>query len=355
MRLIDVCTIKLQDYDQLGSCPGYAILSHTWGSEEISFQDFLQGRGRDKAGFKKVLRCCELARCEGYQYLWVDTCCIDKSSSSELSEAINSMFMWYERASICYAYLADVEHGGGSMQEISAAAMQSRWFTRGWTLQELIAPTEVVFLDCDWEEIGTRSALADCIRDRTTIDKSILCRVAGPTARPVQFQLEFFSVAKRLSWAADRQTTRKEDEAYSLMGLFSIHMPLIYGEGGAAFRRLQEEIMSISDDPSLFAWECNLSQAPPFTGLLAGSPEDFRNCHNVRTDFTSAPMEMGREALVANSLTPNVCEASHKIAALPTCTWSPRRPVSGQHRGLWELVLGRARITCRRTLKFGSC
>jgi hypothetical protein len=108
-------------------------------------------------------------------------------------------------------------------------------------LQELIAPEEVVFLNRDWEEIWTRLMLTNYIRGCTNIDTSILRRPADPTSRPIQFQLEFFSVAERMSWAANRQTTRQEDEAYSLIGLFGIHMPLIYREGTAAFQRCSKK------------------------------------------------------------------------------------------------------------------
>ena len=154
MRLLHTSTLKLEEF--IGSnIPPYAILSHTWGIEEVSFQD-MQGSGAmEKVGYEKISRCCEKAATGGFEYAWVDTCCIDKSSSSELSEAINSMYRWYRNAEVCYVSLSDVPHDYESLDLFK----RSRWFTRGWTLQELIAPSMVIFFDSDWEEIGTKSSL----------------------------------------------------------------------------------------------------------------------------------------------------------------------------------------------------
>ena len=168
------------------------------------------------------------------QFGTADLCCIDKTSSAELSEAINSMYRWYQESGVCYAYLADVPPNAFS---------KSRWFTRGWTLQELIAPSTVIFLDQKWQEIGTKSSLQRVISEITGIPTDIL--LGG--------DLEDASIAQRMSWASKRETTRVEDAAYCLMGIFSIHMPMLYGEGERAFIRLQEEIMRVSDDHSLFA------------------------------------------------------------------------------------------------------
>nr|VWP01210.1 Aspartyl proteinase [Ganoderma boninense] len=192
----------------------------------------------------KIRDACRVARENGYRYIWIDSCCIDKSSSSELSEAINSMYRWYALARVCYAYLADVRleedpHAGGS------AFRQSRWFQRGWTLQELIAPAYVEFLSKDWSHIGSKHTLADLVEGITAIHYAALLRLKS---------LDSFSVAQRLSWAAERQTTRVEDKAYSLLGIFDINMQPLYGEGPRAFRRLQEQIMQRIPDQSLFAW-----------------------------------------------------------------------------------------------------
>ena len=146
------------------------------------------------------------------------------------------MCFWYQEAKVCYVYLADV-----SSKE---AFSKSRWFTRGWTLQELIAPSTVIFFDENWTKLGTKADLEEIISNRTGIPESIL---SGDD------DLEEFSIAQRMSWAAERETSRIEDHAYSLMGIFGINMPLLYRERESAFIRLQEEIMKISDDHSLFA------------------------------------------------------------------------------------------------------
>ncbi|KAI1786351.1 HET-domain-containing protein [Ganoderma leucocontextum] len=192
----------------------------------------------------KIRDACAVARANGYHYIWIDSCCIDKSSSSELSEAINSMYAWYARADVCYAYLADVPPGDDHEAQ-GSLFRESRWFTRGWTLQELIAPVKVDFLSKDWAPIGSKHALVDLVESVTDINYKALLKLAP---------LGAFSVAQRLSWAATRETTRREDRAYSLLGIFGINMPTLYGEGDRAFGRLQEQIMQRTPDQSLFAW-----------------------------------------------------------------------------------------------------
>ncbi|KAI0745985.1 hypothetical protein C8Q76DRAFT_665356 [Earliella scabrosa] len=193
---------------------------------------------------KKIRESCAVALADGYQYIWIDSCCIDKSSSSELSEAINSMFKWYSGASVCYAFLGDVPDGG-NLYAADSAFRRSRWFTRGWTLQELIAPRIVVFYSSGWQVLGTKFTLAHVLAPLTGIQKSILSFEAS---------LSSVSVAARMSWAAKRQTTRVEDQAYSLLGIFDINMPTLYGEGSRAFMRLQEEVLRTIPDQSIFAW-----------------------------------------------------------------------------------------------------
>lgn len=178
----------------------------------------------------------------------MDTSCIDKASSTELSEAINSMFAWYRDAAVCYAYLADVLTSGDPRRP-GSAFRYSRWFTHGWTLQELIAPRIVVFLSREWDVIGTKESLADLIEDITGIDCDVL------THRKSHNDI---SVAARMSWAAQRITTRVEDHAYCLLGIFNIVMHPIYGEGEHAFIRLQEEILRRIPDDSIFAWESHV-------------------------------------------------------------------------------------------------
>ncbi|PMD18551.1 HET-domain-containing protein [Hyaloscypha hepaticicola] len=239
MWLLDTTTLALSAFFDANT-PSYAILSHTWGSEEVSFQD-IQGPHEQishRAGYNKIKDCCAKALEAGFQYVWIDTCCIDKTNSTELSEAINSMFRWYQNAVTCYAYLEDIRAPAWRF-------WQSRWFKRGWTLQELIAPINVLFWDCEWNEIGSRASLGTEIESITGIPARILLRNSS---------LRDHCVAEIMSWAADRQTTRIEDRAYSLLGLFGVSMPLIYGEGANAFLRLQLEIMKATTDHSLFAW-----------------------------------------------------------------------------------------------------
>ncbi|KAL2687094.1 hypothetical protein Neosp_004646 [[Neocosmospora] mangrovei] len=259
MRLLNTQTIAVETFgdDQI---PSYAILSHTWEAEEVTFQDMELGKATSKKGWAKVKDSCSMARKNGFDYVWLDTCCIDKTSSAELSEAINSMYRWYQEAAVCYAFLADVSDLLG--------LSSSKWFTRGWTLQELIAPSSIIFFSQTWDELGTKATLDQAISERTRIPKAIL---SGDQ------DLETASVAQRMSWASDRRTTRREDLAYCLMGIFSINMPLLYGEGERAFIRLQEEIMRVSDDHSLFAWKYPNGRG----GLLAVSPAAFKDSGNI--------------------------------------------------------------------------
>jgi hypothetical protein len=222
--------------------PPYAILSHTWGpdDEEVTFRDIVNGMGKHKAGWRKIRFCEEQATQDGLQYLWVDTCCIDKSSSMELSEALNSMFHWYRNASRCYVHLADVSTS--SFTKDSLIFQRSRWFTRAWTLQELLAPTSVEFFSVEGEKLGDKIALVHELHKITGIPIEAL---HGRT-------LAQFSIGERFSWAATRETKREEDSAYSLLGIFDVHMPLIYGEGRVhALRRLQKEISSQSKHTSI--------------------------------------------------------------------------------------------------------
>lgn len=253
MRLLKTGSITLQEYYG-HQIPPYAILSHTWEQEEVSFEDIQSQDCAHLAGYEKIIRCCELAASEGWEHVWIDTCCIDKRSSAGLSEAINSMFRWYREAQVCYTYLADVV-------SISRDDFYfSRWFTRGWTLQELLAPGIVIFVNACWEVLDTKRSLRRELSSITGISPEHL------------FNLLSASVATKMSWAAHRETTRMEDIAYCLLGLFDVNMPLLYGEGDKAFMRLQHEIVKVSDDESIFAW-CDSGLAR--SGLLARSPAAF--------------------------------------------------------------------------------
>ena len=282
MWLLNTARAELRYFDGPEDVPGgYAILSHVWQGNEQSFRDVqdLQHRcaqtdtnPRDFAS-EKIRKFCELAESHGYAWGWADACCIDKSSSSELSEAINSMYRYYTLARVCYVYLHDVPS-----HEHHKRFRTSRWHSRGWTLQELIAPATVFFLSAEWDLLGTKLDFAQILTDVTKIPEDVLT---------LEMEVRDISIAQRMSWAARRQTTRLEDEAYCLMGIFGINMPTLYGEGRAAFRRLQEEIMKKSIDTSLFAWGFNVHYVHPGTSsrctlhsrpdthLFALSPRDF--------------------------------------------------------------------------------
>ena len=271
MRLLNTRNFKINEFSS-DPIPPYAILSHRWDKEgEVTFKD-MEGTGiAIKKGYEKVKNFCSVARADGFEYVWMDNCCIDKTSSAELSEAINSMYRWYQRAEVCYAYLADVPFDIFNCLAgfIGSEFSRSEWFTRGWTLQELIAPSRLIFLSQEWREIGTKSSLQEDIFRITGIPIPIL---SG------DHNLETASIAQRMSWAAKRKTSRLEDRAYSLMGMFGINIPLIYGEGETAFVRLQEEIIKVSDDHSIFAWK---SKNQNNGGLLATSPDAFEESADI--------------------------------------------------------------------------
>ena len=237
MRLLNTETKTLKEFDKPPFT--YAILSHRWLQEEVTLQDMTREGVEKMKGYAKLTAACDVARDLGFSYLWMDTCCIDKTSSSELSETINSMYFWYVHASICITYLDDINQNNWRYR-----LTWSKWFTRGWTLQELIAPPELLFFDKDWNLFGRKSSMATTLAAITGIDVDVL----------LTRNMDGISIATKMSWAAERKTTRPEDRAYSLMGIFDVNMPTIYGEGDKAFLRLQEEIMKKSNDQSIFAW-----------------------------------------------------------------------------------------------------
>lgn len=280
MRLLDAKTLDFVEFVREDETPKYAILSHTWEDDEVTFKDMRKYRpqAESKKGFRKIKHCADQAVKDGLGYFWIDTCCIDKSSSAELSEAINSMFRWYRNSEICYAFLSDIPFypvGPHPDHEIELRQLEeipkSRWFTRGWTLQELIAPRRVVFFSKEWLRLYDKVDLGYVIEERTKIPRHVL----------VHGDYRGKSIAQRMSWAAGRHTSRVEDMAYCLMGLFNINMPLLYGEGNKAFIRLQHEIIKESDDPSIFAWVDPTATPHTYRGLIASSVSHFATCHNV--------------------------------------------------------------------------
>ncbi|OJJ77283.1 hypothetical protein ASPBRDRAFT_233647 [Aspergillus brasiliensis CBS 101740] len=321
MRLINTKTFQLEEYFD-SDIPEYAILSHTWGKDEVSFQDIQTlsagPRYRDrvigKEGFLKIKYVCQQATRDGLDYAWVDTCCINRSSSVELSEAINSMFKWYMQSSKCYVYLSDVpsDYGvpldtqaGSSVEPVrwrrpskydalvNGPFARCRWFTRGWTLQELIAPKDVTFYGSGWNFLGTKVSMTALISTITGIAQRVL-RDSTNTKE----SLRSICVAEKMSWAARRQTSKVEDEAYCLVGLFGVHMPILYGEGKAAFIRLQEEIIKRSDDHTIFAWNyCDIEQESQYTVLAPSSSCFLKNVVQWSRPRNSGPYTMTNRGL----------------------------------------------------------
>ena len=309
MWFLDTGTAELHPFESPESVPGgYAVLSHVWDKDqEQTFQDIrgLQAKNDtptrqttqpDSGGIShrvahKIREFCKIAKAYGYQWAWADTCCIDKTSSAELSEAINSMFRYYRLSDVCFVYLRDVHPDPRTPGGFDSTRFRnSEWHTRGWALQELLAPRLVVFLAQDWSVIGTKASLTPLLQEATGIPTNVL---------RFEVDIAHVSVAQRMSWASKRRTTRPEDEAYCLMGIFGVNMPTLYGERDKAFYRLQEEIMKTCPDTSLFAWgnhePCTPGSSPSFEPLrddtagrfaaaqflFASSPRPFASCRDV--------------------------------------------------------------------------
>lgn len=298
MRLINTQTLELEEFHSSDppTPPSYAILSHTWGPEEVSFSDYTSSRAAAESqdAYRKIWLSCEQARKDNISYMWIDTCCIDKSSSAELSESINSMYKWYQNSQVCYAYLTDV-----SVANFETEFPRSRWFTRGWTLQELIAPGgDFNFYDQRWNVLGSKHQHKQLISEITRIDVRVLASAEEDPYGYRNPSLSSVCAAKRMSWASNRETTRVEDMAYCLLGILGVNMPLLYGEGDRAFLRLQEEIIRKNDDDSILAWGLDTKTSHEKgsipdqvidtesvltrpSALFAASPKDFENCHSL--------------------------------------------------------------------------
>ncbi|OJT02394.1 Vegetative incompatibility protein HET-E-1 [Trametes pubescens] len=337
MRLLNTTSGKFELVSDPQSAR-YAILSHTW--DAVGEQSYTAIATLQSALFSpsdggsplsphtnpstpatesilfhpaishKIREACRVARSHGFALLWMDACCIDKSSSAELIESLNSMYEWYRQANVCYVYLVDVP-STDDLGSPGSAFRASRWHRRGWTLQELIAPTNVVFLSSDWRPLGTKTTLAPLLESITGVDMSILLH---------KNPLSSVSVARRMWWASTRQTTRVEDEAYALMGIFDVRIPMVYGEGRKAFILLQEEILKTVPDQSLLAWGPRFSASQesaspasllrlieeritildtpltsfqrPARSLLALSPHDFRTAKTVTSLSTKRFQEL---------------------------------------------------------------
>lgn len=343
MRLVNSYSLEFREFET-GSCPPYAILSHTWGGEEVLYQDMLwiqdyrrthesdslstndEGESQERSsarsgnaasgsrlparslsdgdeecppyeeveetstedqstarslrarhGYQKILKIAEHCRVSQIGFFWIDTCCIDKSNGMEVSEAVLSAYKWYREATVCFVYLADVPPTD-ALADRDSVFRRSWWFTRGWALVELLAPTARVWFDQDWNFIFPESPL---ISEITGIDAGYL---EGAN-------LELACVAKRMSWAAHRHTTKREDVAYCLMGIFGISMSVLYGEGPEkAFIRLQRKILKTTVDTSILAWGYDCPILDDSTRVLATSPNEFAGCRTLRRSPMTYPM-----------------------------------------------------------------
>ncbi|KAL8946605.1 MAG: hypothetical protein Q9222_007018 [Ikaeria aurantiellina] len=299
MRLLNVESRECKEFFD-NNTPRYAIISHRWEGEEVSFKDYKKGlinneSGQIRTGMNKIWASCDMAQSRKLEWIWIDTCCIDKRSSAELSEAINSMYEWYKKAKECYVYLSDVLWADEDpMRRLAEESFRrSRWFTRGWTLQELLAPRHVIFFDRDWRRIGTRSGYHQLIssvtgigvnyllvNDREKVDSHDSQPPACERGKDCRFhnRSKEASIATKMSWASRRETSRVEDVAYCLLGIFDINMPLLYGEGHRAFQRLQHRLLEESVDDSILA-------SREVGKHLAQSPADFAESRYINYWF----------------------------------------------------------------------
>jgi hypothetical protein len=250
----------------------FAIFSHRWFNQgEPTFQDMMRGENLEGAAYEKLLGFCAKAELHGCLLAWSDTCCIDKTSSAELQEAIRSMFDWYRNAHICIAHLSDSDKGGDITKD--------RWFTRGWTLQELLAPARMKFYDKSWQDFTA----APNDKDHTQM-LDALCRATGIPKRDLEhFVPATARVQEKMYWASKRRTTKIEDAAYSLMGIFDVSIPVVYGEGHVSFHRLVEEIMRRCDELWVFAW-AGPSSGQGNTNAIPRSPRCYSHAN-----FTGFP------------------------------------------------------------------
>ncbi|KAG8527285.1 uncharacterized protein KY384_008029 [Bacidia gigantensis] len=336
MRLLH--TTKLELFDFLDNeIPPYAILSHTWGEDEVSYADFLTGKRN-----AKILRGCELIASESWEYVWIDTCCIDKSSrGAELSEAINSMYRWYQKSETCYVHLSDI-HVKPRTSTKPKRFVETRWFTRGWTLQELLAPKRVVFFDSCWVEIGSKTSLSDAIFEATRIEPEYL---TSPDT-----MLQDASAAMKMSWASKRETSRVEDIAYCLLGLFNVNMPLLYGEGERAFQRLQHEIIGRSSDESIFAWT---DRRPVIQWeMFAAHPSAFEKSGDIIRSANDVISRKGTlpYALTNKGLQIHLPVVGRKESHLTSDEWE-LQPIEDDDKYAEERVA----LACRRRSQPGTC
>lgn len=276
MYLLNINTQQLEDIQERRP---YAILSHAWRVGETHyFEEIGTERVRTQPGYEKVEMCCELARQDGLDYVWIDICCANANTSAGQTETTTSAYTWFQQAQVCYTYLDDVD-SSEDPREGHSTFRRSRWFKRTWTIQELLAPKHVFFFAKDWTMIGTKAGLSSIISGITGIHEDAL---KYPERIPC------FSIATRMSWAKGRTSTREEDKVYALMGLFGVNLPILYGEGETrTFLKLQNKIMKTTDDQSIFAWRSASASASSEShasdsSLFADTSKCFADCGDVQ-------------------------------------------------------------------------
>jgi hypothetical protein len=290
LRLLDVRTYQVSVFNE-AAAPRYAAISHTWGPDEVVFKDLVNFQYATlRGGFAKLQGACLTVIKLGIEWIWIDTVCIDRSSSVEVSDSVNSIFRWFRNSQFCIVYLDDLcpdDEGSASFRQLKAC----RWMTRSWTLQEVIAPRDVRFFSRRWTQIGTKESLLLQISVITGVDPDVLMDAD---------RLPDVSAGRKMSWAANRSTTFVEDLAYSLVGIFGLYTTVSYGEGSIAFIRLQKEILRTSKDATLFLWQATASQQR-CRGAFAHSPIEF--AHFATWPITGPCRIRGTLSTSANTVT----------------------------------------------------
>ncbi|KAH8886973.1 HET-domain-containing protein, partial [Thozetella sp. PMI_491] len=272
--------------------PQYAILSHTWDDDEVSFQDLMGGLGENKTGYRKVEFCANQAQKDNLQYFWVDTCCIDIWNPREREKAISSMFRWYQNAKTCYVILSDISVPDAAdiyrQNSWEPSFKKSKWFTRGWTLQELIAPESVEFFSSEGHFLGSKRSLEHLIREITSLPAKVLQNRS----------LDEFSVSERMKWATNRTTTEPEDSIYCLLGILNVFVIPSYGEGrDNALNRLQDELDRVDKTPFIVPFSRNNRFIGHETQLAELEAKVFSSEHTTKMAITG-PGGIGKSQLV---------------------------------------------------------
>ncbi|KAK7460467.1 hypothetical protein VKT23_009188 [Stygiomarasmius scandens] len=287
-RLVDTHTLALVEFHERDTIPPYAILSHRWiKRKEVVYRRFKRHDRWTKlrSGYRKIQAACRQACQDGIRYIWIDTCCIKQGNHDDVAMNITSMYGYYQNAEVCYVYLVDVGRKRTMFDGRFWWQLGSEWFQRGWTLQELLAPRTVIFLNKRWQRIGDKYDLRDDIQRQTTIPSAVL---SGEQS------VQDVDVLTRMSWAMDRETTKEQDEAYCLQGLLGVSVEPDYDESYyASFNRLGKALfdarpelkqkLGINDD--LFTNPNDYS----FVFLLYGRSEDSRyKIHRTPRGFVGA-------------------------------------------------------------------